>query len=226
MNRHKRRSPVGVVLIVIGVLALTGAVAWLVRNVAEDIAADRFSRQTVEKIQHMMETTPTDAAGKADGDRKTTSGEAAETVALDPRLIEMRTYVIEGVPYIGTLEIPSAALVLPVCSEWSYDNLSDSPCRYCGSYLTNDMVICAHDFGSHFRAIRSLDIGDTVYFTPVDGKKIKYLVSNVETVAPTDVDKMVVNTKPDGTGHLWDMTLFTCNFGGQTRCAVRLEKAQ
>lgn len=225
MSRNRRRRPVGIILIAVGILALTGAAAWFARNVAEDISADRFSRQTVEKIQHMMQTEPTGAADNAVEDKRNASGEAADEV-LDARLIEMQTYVIEGVPYIGMLEIPSASLVLPVCSEWSYDNLSDSPCRYCGSYFTNDMVVCAHDFGSHFRAIRSLDIGDSVYFTPVGGQKIQYLVSNVETVAPTDIDKMVVNTKPDGSGHLWDMTLFTCNFGGQTRCAVRLEKVQ
>lgn len=231
-RKANKRQPLAVLLIVIGVLSLLGAAGWLAFNLAEDFSAGQSCQETVEKLEKLMEQDhvkdgDSSAADDAPSSQSPTSAQpGAEEASLDPQLIEMVTYEIEGIPYIGVLEIPSASLVLPVCYEWNYDYLSEWPCRYCGSYYTDDMVICAHNYGSHFRVIGSLDIGETVYFTGSEGKKIKYLVSNIETVEPTDIDKMIVNTKSDGSGHLWDMTLFTCNLGGQTRCAVRLERVK
>ena len=42
-------------------------------------------------------------------------------------------------------------------------------------------------------------------------------MSNVETIQPTDIDKMITASDEDA----WDLTLFTCTTGGRARCAVR-----
>ncbi|MBQ4643848.1 MAG: sortase, partial [Oscillospiraceae bacterium] len=56
---------------------------------------------------------------------------------LNPEMAMPETE-IEGIKYIGTLEIPKIGLKLPVISEWSYPNLKIAPCRYFGSaYLDN-----------------------------------------------------------------------------------------
>ena len=222
MAGNRKRNPFGIFLIVIGVIALIGAGAWLAKNMAEDLSAEKASRQTVEELGRIIESNSVASTGEEseDGDDDTVEP------TTDPKLMEMKTVEVDGIKYVGMLEIPSASLVLPVCYDWDYAKLAVSPCRYSGSYFTDDMVICAHDYGSHFRAIRSLNIGEVVFFTAMDGTKIKYIVSNVETVAPTEIDKMISNSVHDGTDNLWDLTLFTCNIGGRTRCAVRLEKEQ
>lgn len=62
--------------------------------------------------------------------------------------------------------------------------------------------------------------------TNVDGLTIRYIVTNRETVEPTAVEQMIENTSNSETSLLdWDLTLFTCNLGGQTRCAVRCSRA-
>jgi len=58
----------------------------------------------------------------------------------------------------------------------------------------------------------------------VDGAVYRYVVTNRETVRPTDVEYMVNNAAPQA--EPWDLTLFTCNTGGQTRCAVRCIRAE
>ncbi len=128
----------------------------------------------------------------------------------------MPTVEIDGYLYIGVLEIPKSDLTLPVMYEWDYDRLKISPCRFSGSYFTNDLVICAHNYARHFSPIKWLDIGEDVYFSTVDGNVYHYTVSNRETVQPTDVKQMIDRGEEN-----WDLTLFTCNTGGQTRCAVR-----
>lgn len=135
--------------------------------------------------------------------------------------------MIDGYEYIGILEIPSLGLTLPVMKEWDYDRLKISPCRFTGSYYTDDLVICAHNYAKHFSPIKWIEIGADVYFTNVEGLTIHYIVTNRETVEPTDVATMIENSKNSETSKMeWDMTLFTCNTGGQTRCAVRCSRAQ
>ena len=60
-------------------------------------------------------------------------------------------------------------------------------------------------------------------FTNVEGVVYRYIVSNRETVRPMDVDYMIDNQSDKS--EKWDLTLFTCNTGGQTRCAVRCIRA-
>ena len=104
---------------------------------------------------------------------------------------------------------------------WDYERLKISPCRYTGSYFTDDMVICAHNYAQHFGSIRWMDIGDDIYFITVEGKVYHYQVSNLETVRPTAIEEMIDSREAD-----WNLTLFTCNADGQTRCAVRCVRVQ
>ncbi len=75
---------------------------------------------------------------------------------LDPEM-EMPEIALEsagGAACIGTLEIPSLDLTLPVMSEWSYPLLKLAPCRYAGSAYQGNLVIAAHNYKTHFRKIR------------------------------------------------------------------------
>ena len=137
----------------------------------------------------------------------------------------MPTKMIDGYEYIGILEIPSESLTLPVMSKWDYDRLKIAPCRFTGSYYSNDLVICGHNYSKHFSPIKWMDIGEDIYFINVEGLTIRYIVVNRETLQPTDVDLMVDNKNNNKESTMdWDMTLFTCNIGGQTRCAVRCSR--
>lgn len=102
-------------------------------------------------------------------------------------------------------------------SEWSYAGLKVAPGRYSGSTYADNMVVCAHNYAKHFSPIKWLALGSEVYFTDMDGQRWSYEVSNVETIQPTDIDKMITASDEDD----WDLTLFTCTTGGRARCAVR-----
>jgi len=225
-NKNKKRNPIATALVAIGIIALIGAALWYVRNLVEDISAEHASREIVNELTSVIEKRTSGETADTDSDETKDYIDDYVDPVTDPTMKEMETEVVNDVAYIGIIEIPSASLKLPVSYDWDYSLLSISPCRYKGSYLTDDMVICAHDYGSHFRAIRSLGIGESVFFTSVEGERIRYVVTNIETVQPTDIDKMIVNTSEGVEAHLWDLTLFTCNIGGQTRCAVRLERAK
>ena len=194
------------ILMILSALGLTAYNLWDARRAKE--AADQITEQLVEDIDSNIKSEET-AAPYVDPDTP------------------MPVDVIDGYEYIGILEIPSKGLSLPVMNEWDYTRLKISPCRSCGSYYADDLVICAHNYDTHLGQLLWIDIGADVYFTGVGGLTIHYIVTNRETVEPTAVEQMVENTGNSGTSLLeWDMTLFTCNLGGQTRCAVRCSRVE
>ena len=145
---------------------------------------------------------------------------------LDPNLpdyirfpdMEMPTTNLKGYDYIGVLEIPALQLELPIMSTWDYTRLRIAPCRYQGSVYLHNMILCAHNYATHFGQIKNLAVGDSVRFTDVDGNVFFYKVAAIETLAPTAVEEMEAGE--------WDLTLFTCTIGGSTRITVRCEATE
>ena len=150
------------------------------------------------------------------------SGEALEEAfvpdhVLNPEMA-MPEENIDGRSYIGVLDIPALELSLPIISEWSYDALQIAPCRYSGSTYLDNLVIAGHNYRSHFASLPQLQPGDTVTFTDMDGNVFSYAVSSLETLSPYAVSDM---TSGD-----WDLTLFTCTVGGQSRLAIRCDRTE
>ena len=150
------------------------------------------------------------------------SGEALEEAfvpdyVLNPEMA-MPEETIDGRNYIGVLDIPALGLSFPIISEWSYDALQIAPCRYSGSAYLDNLVIAGHNYRSHFASLSQLQPGDTVTFTDMDGNVFSYEVSSLETLSPYAISDM---TSGD-----WDLTLFTCTVGGQSRLAIRCDQAE
>lgn len=128
--------------------------------------------------------------------------------------VEMPMQEVSGSRCIGVLEVPEYQLKLPVLCDWDYDKLELAPCVYTGSYETGDLVICGHNYPTHFSRLKYIPLGSDVYLTTVDGYVYHYTVDNLETIQSASVEEMI-------SADNWDLTLFTCHTGGQTRCAVR-----
>lgn len=200
MNRK-----IGNTLILLGLLLLLGAGSLTAYNIWDGIRAERASQHIIQEMDIGQDLV-----------------EALDREPDDDS--EMPVIEVEGYYYIGILEIPSLQLTLPVMDRWDYTRLKISPCVYSGSYKTDDLVICAHNYARHFSPVKRIDIGADVYLITVDCRVYHYQVTNRETLQPGAVENMIENTNntTDGTvTNEWDLTLFTCNTGGQTRCAVR-----
>ena len=244
-----KNKKAGSLWIALGILLLVGAAGLSFYNFADGVRAAKASEAIAVQLAERIVLNSAAANGKLGGeggdgdapsesggsgaddsaDRQLYAGASQEAVAKYGKSVslstavpykEMPTEVIDGERYIGILEIPSLNLTLPVMENWNYERLKVSPCRYSGSYYSDDLVICAHNYARHFSPIKWIGIGEDVIFTNVEGLRIPYKTSNISTVEPAAVDEM---TDPEGSngGNTWDMTLFTCNTGGQTRCAVR-----
>lgn len=198
-------------------LAMVAGSGWLIYgNKTEDEAAGSMSEAALLEMREVMDAAPkaTRAPRSTSAPRSTLAPEG-ELPAATP-IPEMPTMEIDGHAYIGYLEIPTIGVSLPVMSDWSYPKLRIAPCRYWGSAYDDSMVIMAHNYERHFGRIGALEIGDPVQFIDCDGNIFRYVVAAHEQLERTDVQKMLADS--------WDLTLFTCTYGGANRVTVRLTR--
>lgn len=130
--------------------------------------------------------------------------------------MEMPVVTLDGADYIGTLEIPVLELTLPVMADWSYPALKTAPCRYEGSAYTGDLILMAHNYDSHFGRLKDLRPEDAVLLRDMEDNLFSYRVVELETLDADAVDYMSAGD--------WDLTLFTCTYGGQSRVTIRCEE--
>ena len=209
MKREKKRRRKGTLFIVLGLLLISGAVGLTLYNVWDAWRAGKESETILEELEEDMEK-ETDGTPAAPSMNRFTR-ETAPAMPLQ---------TIDGYDYIGILEIPDQGIRLPVMNTWDYTRLKISPCRYSGTCKDNNLVICGHNYTSHFGPLLGAEIGSDVYLTTADGRVHHYIIANREVLAPSAIEEMVDSEKGD-----WDLTLFTCTLGGQTRCTVRCTRA-
>ena len=195
-----RKSP-GILCIVIGCVLLLAALGLYGYNRYEDAQAGAEAQVVVQDLEQKLEQT----VSKAESTE--TSSDSEEM--LSP---ELPVVMLDGYDYIGVISIPAIDIKLPVMSDWSYPKLKISPCREFGSSRTDDLVIAAHNYESHFGKLGSVSVGDNVIFTDMDGVENHYIVQKTDILQPTDVDAV------EHSGY--DLVLYTCSYGGKTRITV------
>lgn len=207
------RNKLSNVCILLGIALLLGAGILLLRNSGEDAAASQASGeilpQLVQQIEERQATLPT-------APNPIIPGTPVEL--LTPEEVEMPEAELNGNRYIGYLVIPKLELELPVLSEWSYMLLFTAPCRYTGTLLGEDLTIMAHNYNSHFGKLGQMEVGDEVVFVDVNGSVTRYAVTATDVLLPTAVEEV--------TGGDYDLTLFTCTYGGQSRITVYCDKTE
>ena len=178
----------GTILIAMGLLLVAAALFLTAWNLYEHSRA----AQSVSEVMEQMEAAfpAVAAAGReAEADEREKRPErpqeslwdepgGTEEVEIPDHILnpqmEMPKAKIAEQEYIGVLKIPALRLELPVISSWSYPRLRIAPCRYAGSAYTNDLVIAAHNYPSHFGKLKQLQEGEEVIFTDMDGNVFLY----------------------------------------------------
>lgn len=204
----------GTGLIFLGLLLIAAALFLTAYNLYDEQRAEQSALQVIDRLEdYLPSEVPTEASTEPIVEQAPMPSDAPDYV-LCPDM-EMPVETINGMDYIGVLQIPSLELELPIASEWNYPNLKTAPCRYSGSAYLNNMIICAHNYSSHFGKLKSLSEGDAATFTDMAGNVFIYKMVERETLNPTDIEEM-----EDGD---WDLTLFTCTVGGKTRVTIRFK---
>lgn len=204
----------GMCCIIIGTMLLIAALSLIICNYRTNKIAEENSGRILsvlkEKIPKQIEPESTTVPASDDLFHE------YETQFTTENITEEALVEIENAAYIGYISIPELGIELPVMSEWSYDNLKLSPCRYKGTAAEGDIIIAAHNYNSHFGRLNELSGGEEIVFTAADGKTYNYEVIQTESISGKDVEAMEF-----GSSENWDLTLFTCTLSGQSRVTIR-----
>lgn len=204
----------GTTLIVLGVLSLLGAAGLLGYNLIEEHEAGESAQAVLQEIAPEVINRTPPKYEDLQGSLPVTEIEIPNYI-LNPQM-DMPEKEYDGRSYVGVVAIPALDVELPVLADWSRSGAKIAPCRYDGTAYLDNLVICAHNYNSHFGRLNTLKTGDSVYFTDMDGNLFTYQVMAFEILQPNQIEEMC--------DEQWDLTLFTCTLGGRTRFTIRCEK--
>ena len=225
------RAKTALFLYIVGVLSLTAAFGIFVYQFYLEHRAGEASSAAVTALKKMVVIKEDPIVLKeqgpnADGQPGTGSEGAVDFAGMegleDTAALEgtnptersyMPTLVLDDKIYVAILSIPALDLELPVMNVLTTPNLKVAPCLYRGSIYQNDIIIGAHNFSSHFGNLKSLKIGDRVILTDMEGNEFSYQVTETEILEKTAIDELTAGE--------WDLTLFTCTYGGEQRVIIR-----
>lgn len=192
------KNKIGKALIGIGVFLILAAFILVLYNFYREYNA----KKKVEKYLPKLEKIIKDHSG---GNNNADNEKSSKTMNID------------GMNFLGILSVPSKNLELPILADYSYELLDTAPCRYSGSYDSDDLVIGGHNYRSHFSKLKSIKNGEEIFFTSFNGTVYKYSVLRVEILEPTQIEDLINKKNTDD----WDLTLFTCTSSGAARCVIR-----
>ena len=89
----------------------------------------------------------------------------------------MSTLSMDGIDFVGLLEIPRYSSALPVCADWGTP--AKHPCQFYGSIYDRTMKIGGTSQKGQFDFYREISVGDAVYFTDMEGNRYAYSVTDV-----------------------------------------------
>jgi len=198
---EKKRLSAGKVLVALGVVLMLGAAGLYGYNQWVDYRAGQESEAAVITLVEEIQ-----------------SNEVAIVEVEDqgPSEEMIKVAELDGAYYMGVLTIPKLEKILPIQSDWSMPQLKRSPCRYSGTLEDGELVIAGHNYKKHFSGLATLAQGDSIVFTDLEGNQTFYEVREIYTVAATDIEGMVNSG--------YDLSLFTCNYGGKARVTVRCSR--
>jgi len=221
----------GIALIVIGAVLIVSALLLLHRNEAQAQQAGQEAELLLADVQAVIAqktraertTEPEETTELPQETQESPTNEAPTTSHIPKDLIEIETLdpqmpveVVGGYECIGFLTFVEEGLELPVMADWDYYQLNVAPCRQFGSSRTDDLVIAAHNYSTHFQCLESMEPGDKVRFTDMEGIVNRYQLTELRTLNPEAVEEV------QHSGH--DLVLYTCTYGGANRIVAFFDR--
>lgn len=211
-------------LIAVGILMIGTALGLTCYNLWTQARTTAHAQQILEELL-LPEPTQTAEAGPTESSQPSEAAQTQPTQpASEPALpayvedpfMDMPEREVEGVAYIGYIEIPAMELRLPVITETTTALLKIAPCRLSGSVYLDDMVVGAHNMEGLFKGIGSLETGTQILFTDMDGNVFIYSIVSTEQLGGNDLEQLLSGD--------WDLTLYTCTYTGAARVVVRCQR--
>lgn len=207
------RKALGASCLLLGAVLLIAALLLYRNNQAEADEADQAAQSVMDALIQVIpsETVPDSNSDAQQSDDEVEFEPTEDDEGTEPEfsLDYMPDVIVGGYNYIGYLSFPEVEINLPVMSQWDYAKLRIAPCRQFGSLAGDNLVIAAHNYERHFGYLHKAEVGDTVYFTDIEGHSVEYSIEKIRILKPTQV----ADVEESG----YDLVLYTCTFDSSSR---------
>lgn len=146
------------ILIIVGVCLLVAAMVLLIVWQWNIRTAEQNSKEYVSVIRELIP-------------------EPQGAVPEERRDNTMATLSIDGTDFVGILELPQYDSALPVCAKWGRP--SKYPCKFSGSVYDRTLQIGGTSQKGQYDFYRDISVGDSVFFTDMEGNRFSYSVTNI-----------------------------------------------
>ncbi len=213
------KKKLGISLVIMGTVLLVAALSLILHNRVQDKQYSEAASIALDDIKELIPGLGETVGGFIPSTRpdglENTNPESTKPGILDDYVKEETIVESDGIRYLGVISLPSIEIELPVTADCNNANMKFAACRYEGTVAGSDLIICAHNLPSFFSKLSKMYSGDEIIFVDGDGEYHYYEIVEISTMGGYEVDKM-----KEGSDE-WDITLFTCTYGGANRVAVR-----
>lgn len=204
----------GIVLVVLGLAMVIAATLMYSMYERRDIVAGQNAEKLLFQLSRDIEKQPVHSI-PLPLPTEIPSADSGDEAPSQPEPIvypEMTTADYYGLTTIGIIRVPDCGIELPVLSDWNYTILEYAPCRYSGNIYAGDLIIMGHNYWSHFKPLKSVELGALVEFVDVNGAVWQYTVDVIDSIHRNDVEQLPSEH---------DLILFTCEEYGVYRFVAR-----
>ena len=170
-------------------------------EVSEEVIIDNVESNIPEKVESNVSTPQV--------------SNPVVTTSETPKPVSQSNYPAS----IGKVEIPKSGVNITLFKEMSLEGMNLGACLLFSTGSVNysgNSLILAHNYSNFFGNNKNLNIGDKIYVTTSDGKRVEYTVYNKFYESPENVDFVLndTNGKPE-------ITLSTCTSDDNLRLIIQ-----
>lgn len=209
-SKYSKLLTVVLIIVIVGIVGLLGFLAY---DYFQNAMITKDTSDFVDDFQGEV------ADGSAD---KTESGDVQEdpfNQIKDAQTSSAKKRTYKGFGVLGTMEIPATNFKYPVLEKVTKKSIETAVAYLYGSGLNQpgNTVIIGHNYrnGLFFSNNKKLNIGDKIYITDNDGKKLTYTIYNKFETTPEDTSFYQRDT-----GGKPEVTLSTCTDDSKARLII------
>ena len=162
---------VSLICVILGIALLLSGVVVLVSMEVSASHSPRDTQQLLEKVQALIPQ-PVSKVPQERGNNA------------------MAARQIDGINVGGILEFPKYERTLPVASAWDTSLVESLPCRFTGSIYDRSLIIGAVDGEGQISFAASMDAGDVIYLTDMEGGRYAYRVTAIHHAKHATLEKL------------------------------------
>ena len=222
-SKHSKIMTIILIVVIVVILILLGFWAY---DVYKEYNTFDDTEQPVEEFKHQVGET---------NDNQVDNNTTLENVtnpydnigSVSDNIIQpssgVQTY--KGFVKVGRIEIPKTGVDYPVLAEVTKESIENSVAILYGPGLNKpgNTVIVGHNYrnGMFFSDNKKIAIGDKIYITDLEGKRVTYIVYNTYETTAEDSDYMTRDT-----GGAMEISLSTCTDYDSSRRIIIWAKAE